>query len=75
MFHRLLFVAISLATTLITAAAAQAPGRWTDGAPMLSSRTEVAAAELGGKIYVVGGFSGERDLGSRRRFRQMRATL
>jgi len=42
---------------------------------MPSSRTEVAIAELGGKIYVVGGFSGERDLGSRRRFRQMRATL
>src|SRR5215204_7283393 len=63
MFHRrLLFVAISAATTLITAAAAQAPGRWTNGAPMPSSRTEVAVAELGGKIYVVGGFSGEREI-------------
>src|SRR5215208_5710966 len=63
MFHRrLLFVAISVATTLITAAAAQAPGRWTNGAPMPSSRTEVAVAELGGKIYVVGGFSGEREV-------------
>jgi N-acetylneuraminic acid mutarotase len=62
MFHkRLLFVA-SLATTLITAAVAQAPGRWSNGTPMPSSRTEVAVAELGGKIYVVGGFSGERDL-------------
>jgi len=31
-----------------------------NGAPMPCSRTEVAVAELGGKIYVVGGFSGER---------------
>jgi N-acetylneuraminic acid mutarotase len=61
MFHsRLLFVAVAVATTLITAAAAQAPGGWTNGAPMPSSRTEVAVAELGGKIYVVGGFGGER---------------
>ena len=63
MFHRrLLFVAIAAATTLITAAAAQAPGHWTNGSPMTSSRTEVAVAELGGKIYVVGGFSGEREV-------------
>ena len=41
---------------------AQGTGRWTAGAPMPSSRTEVAVAELGGRIYVVGGFGGEREL-------------
>src|SRR5262245_42689773 len=39
-----------------------APGRWTQGPAMPSSRTEVAVAEVGGKIYVVGGFGGEREL-------------
>ena len=29
---------------------------WTRGAPLLSSRTEVAGAELGGRLYVIGGF-------------------
>jgi N-acetylneuraminic acid mutarotase len=29
---------------------------------MPSARTEVAVAEVGGKIYVVGGFGGEREL-------------
>src|SRR6185436_13745213 len=37
-------------------------GRWTTGTPMTSARTEVAVAEAGGKIYVVGGFGGEREL-------------
>ena len=41
---------------------AQSTGRWTTGAPMPSARTEVAVAEVGGKIYVVGGFRGEREL-------------
>src|ERR1700751_1365621 len=41
-----------------------APGirRWPTGSPMPSARTEVAVAEVGGKIYVVGGFRGEREL-------------
>src|SRR5262245_28745084 len=43
-------------------ALAQATGRWTVAAPMPSARTEVAVAEVGGKIYVVGGFGGEREL-------------
>src|SRR5262249_50758032 len=43
-------------------ASAQGTGRWTNGAPMPSERTEVAAAEVGGKIYVVGGFGGELQL-------------
>ena len=41
---------------------AQGIGRWTTGSPMPSARTEVAVAEVGGKIYVVGGFRGEREL-------------
>jgi hypothetical protein len=47
---------------LATATFAQGTGRWTVGTPMPSSRTEVAVAEVGGKIYVVGGFGGEREL-------------
>ena len=45
-----------------TAVFAQGMGRWTIGTPMPSARTEVAVAEVGGKIYVVGGFGGEREL-------------
>jgi hypothetical protein len=47
---------------LAAAAFAQSIGGWTTGAPMSSARTEVAVGEVGGKIYVVGGFRGERDL-------------
>jgi hypothetical protein len=47
---------------LATAAFAQSIGRWTAGTSMPSARTEVAVAEVGGKIYVVGGFGGEREL-------------
>jgi len=58
------FTAAILASGALLAAAAFAQGsdRWTMGAPMPSARTEVAVAELGGKIYVVGGFGGEREL-------------
>jgi hypothetical protein len=49
--------AATLAVGVMAATAwAQGTGRWTVGAPMPSSRTEIAAAEVGGKIYVVGGF-------------------
>jgi Kelch motif len=52
-----------LAGVLLTVAAfAQGGGRWTTGTPMPSSRTEIAVAEVSGKIYVVGGFRGEREL-------------
>src|SRR5215471_10468358 len=47
---------------LATASFAQGIGRWIISTPMPSSRTEVAVAEVGGKIYVVGGFGGEREL-------------
>ena len=58
------FTATLLAAgALLTAAAfAQGSGRWTIGTPMPSARTEIAVAEVGGKIYVVGGFRGEREL-------------
>jgi N-acetylneuraminic acid mutarotase len=46
----------------VAAAFAQSIGRWTTGSPMPSARTEIAVAEVGGKIYVVGGFRGEREL-------------
>ena len=38
---------------LTTASFAQGIGRWIISTPMPSSRTEVAVAEVGGKIYVV----------------------
>jgi hypothetical protein len=47
---------------LATAFSAQGIGRWIISTPMPSSRTEVAVAEVRGKIYVVGGFGGEREL-------------
>src|SRR5262245_45081047 len=50
-------------TSLCAAVAfAEGVGHWTIGTPMPSARTEVAVAEVGGKIYVVGGFGGEREL-------------
>src|SRR3990170_1185243 len=42
---------------LVTASYSQRPGRWTRAAPMPEERTEVAVAELAGKVYVVGGFA------------------
>jgi len=41
---------------------AQLPGTWQKRAPMPSARTEVAAVELGGKIYVMGGYEKGGDL-------------
>ena len=41
---------------------AQVSGRWSTGAPMPSVRSEVAVAEVGGKVYVVGGFGGDTPL-------------
>src|SRR4029450_6299665 len=52
-----------ISSVLLAAPAfAQGTGRWTSGAAMPSERTEVAVAEVGGKIYVLGGFRGELDL-------------
>jgi N-acetylneuraminic acid mutarotase len=62
--NRRLFTALVIGGLLVSTAAGQAPtpGRWTQGPAMPSSRTEVAVAEVDGKIYVVGGFGGEREL-------------
>jgi len=54
--------ALAGAALLAAAAFAQGTGRWTVGTPMPSARTEVAVAEVGGKIYLVGWFGGEREL-------------
>src|SRR5436309_11256301 len=54
------FAAALLAAGALTAAALAQGGRWTAGTPMPSS--EIAVAEAAGKIYVVGGFRGEREL-------------
>src|SRR5207253_3188100 len=46
----------------LTGASETLPGKWELRAPMPSARTEVAAAELGGKIYVMGGYEKGGDL-------------
>ena len=51
-FSLCLLVTISIAAN----APAQLPGKWTTRAPMPSARTEVAAVEISGKIYVIGGY-------------------
>ena len=52
------FFSLCLLVTIAFAAnaPAQLPGKWITRAPMPSARTEVAAVELGGKIYVIGGY-------------------
>ncbi len=70
-----LFIALLVGGVLLSGAAvsAQGTGRWTTGAPMPSERSEVAVAEVGGMIYVVGGFSGQRELDRHRPRRAARA--
>ena len=52
-----LFTATLIISALLAATAvAQGSGHWTTGAPMPSERTEVSVAEMGDKIYVLGGF-------------------
>src|SRR5262249_6987516 len=65
MFIRFCFEAWLLITLFIhsfVSAAAQPRGKWEIRAPMPSARTEVAAVELGGKIYVMGGYEKGGDL-------------
>ena len=52
------FFSLCLLVTIAFAvkAPAQLPGKWITRAPMPSARTEVAAVELDGKIYVIGGY-------------------
>ena len=53
---------VVLSIGLSSAAFAEGLGRWTTGSPMPSARSEVAVAAVAGKVYVVGGFGGVRDL-------------
>src|SRR5438132_10329006 len=65
MFAKYLFGAgFFLALSFHSLASAVEPprGKWELRAPMPSARTEVAAAELGGKIYVMGGYEKNGDL-------------
>ena len=51
------FGVVTLLVALLAVASwGQGAGTWTRGAPLLSSRTEVTGAELGGRLYVIGGF-------------------
>jgi N-acetylneuraminic acid mutarotase len=42
------------------AGSGEAQGQWSERAPMLAPRSETATAELAGKIYVMGGYGGDR---------------
>src|SRR3990172_10094631 len=52
-------VRVGLLLTVWGAVAQPLPGHWVRKASMPTPRTEVAVAELSGKIYVVGGFGGD----------------
>ncbi|MCA1367020.1 hypothetical protein I6F15_06360 [Bradyrhizobium sp. BRP14] len=58
------FFTLVLVWLLLSKATVAQPGagQWHSAAPMPSERSEVAVAELDGKIYVVGGFSKANDL-------------
>ncbi|MCS6937156.1 MAG: galactose oxidase [Candidatus Bipolaricaulota bacterium] len=58
--HLRLVVAICILGGLVGVASAQEMGRWLKGAPLPVPRSEVAVAEVSGKIYVIGGFDGDR---------------
>src|SRR5215831_5776805 len=65
MFIRFWFEAWLLIAFFIhsfVSAAAEPRGKWEIRAPMPSARTEVAAVESGGKIYVMGGYEKGGDL-------------
>ena len=51
-----------LAISVALEASGQSQGKWVVRAPMTSSRTEVAVVEVGGKLYVIGGFGQGGDL-------------
>jgi N-acetylneuraminic acid mutarotase len=53
---------LALCFQSLVSAAAPPQGKWEIRTPMPSTRTEVAAVELGGKIYVMGGLEKNGDL-------------
>jgi len=59
---RTFFGAVLLFLSSGAAAAAQDRMTWSAGAPMPSARSEIAIAALDGRVYVVGSFTGEREL-------------
>lgn len=46
---------LAIAVGLVGAAVPADPGRWEPHAPLLMERSEVAAAAVGGRVYVMGG--------------------
>ncbi|SEF71631.1 Kelch repeat-containing protein [Nitrosomonas ureae] len=54
---KFLIVLLVFCKTALVHAQSADPGIWHNAAPTLEKRTEIAAAALDGKIYVVGGFS------------------
>src|SRR5262249_28265841 len=55
----LLHALMAAALLALSTATVTAQGTWTKGAAMPSERSEIAATEMGGKIYVMGGYRGE----------------
>jgi len=53
---RLHALGLLLLSFIVPNARAQLPGKWQSRAPMPSARTEVAAVEVAGKIFVIGGY-------------------
>ena len=59
---RTIAVAICLSSCFSLSGAAELPGKWQVRAPTPAPRSEVAAAELNGKIYLMGGYVKNGDL-------------
>lgn len=53
--------ALALLAALPLSAAAQAPGEWAHRAELLAPNSEFAVAELGGKLYILGGYPANRE--------------
>ena len=54
-----LFLLLFFQSSLVCGIEKQGCGSWTSKSPMPTPRTEVAAALLDGKIYVIGGFDSQ----------------
>ncbi|NIO40346.1 MAG: hypothetical protein GTO41_09195, partial [Burkholderiales bacterium] len=60
MVRRFIIAGLSGLASLVVCIAASA--EWTQGERMMSTRTEVAVAAVGNRIYVAGGFGGAENL-------------